>query len=134
MTTTITMTTTGSDFDTILAIYEGSALADLTPVAGNDDSDPASGIQTSIVTFEVAEGQIYQLAVDGFDGASGEVKLNIGEAGSRIDRALQRRRQVRGLGAAAQQADRLPCQVLTPADDVRAARARAGGRGDRAEA
>lgn len=70
----ISLTTLGSDFDTVMAIYTGTNLAKLKPVAANDDS---GGYLTSLVTFNATEGTDYQIAVDGFQGASGRVVLGL---------------------------------------------------------
>jgi hypothetical protein len=75
----VTMTTEGSNFRTALAIYTGSALTNLVPVASNL---AGPGTNTSQVTFSVVAGTIYQIAVDGFNGASGNVVLNIVMPGS----------------------------------------------------
>jgi hypothetical protein len=56
----------------VLAVYTGTVLAALTPVAGNDD---APGTATSAVTFAATGGTTYQIAVDGFAGAEGDVLL-----------------------------------------------------------
>lgn len=65
-----TLNTTGSDFDTVLAVYiaptgAASQLALLQPVAANDDGPlpPASEVQ-----FTVAPGIVYYVAVDGVQG------------------------------------------------------------------
>jgi hypothetical protein len=71
---TLSLTTEGSDFDTLLAVYTGTALRALKPVAGDDDS---GGFLTSLVTFNVTEGTDYQIDVDGFQGASGRVVLGL---------------------------------------------------------
>ncbi len=66
--------TRGSDFDTVIAVYTGTGLGDLTLVAENEDmplSDMAS------VTFEVEKGKTYQIAVDGERGASGDLTLDL---------------------------------------------------------
>lgn len=70
----VMITTSGSDFDTVLAVYSGSAIAQLSLVAENDDNDGGS---TSSVRFEAEAGRAYQIAVDGFNGASGAVLLRI---------------------------------------------------------
>jgi len=73
-----TVTTAGSTFDTVLAVYTGSALTSLTRIAVNDDG--ASDL-TSKLVFPVVGGRTYQIAVDGFsDGEtveSGTVQLRI---------------------------------------------------------
>lgn len=66
-----TFETCGSDFDTLLAAYTGTALPDLEPVEGNDD---ACSTESRIV-FPAEEGTTYRVAVDGFDGESGHVAL-----------------------------------------------------------
>lgn len=68
-----TITTSGSTFDTTLAVYSGAGtLASLTLIAANDDS---AG-QTSSVTFNAIAGTPYYFQVDGFSGATGDIKLN----------------------------------------------------------
>ncbi|NEP89273.1 MAG: S8 family serine peptidase [Okeania sp. SIO2C2] len=67
----VTLDTFGSDFDTILAAYTGSSVSNLTEIASNDDS---SGLQSQIV-FPAVAGTNYQIAVDGFSGAAGNVEL-----------------------------------------------------------
>jgi Ca2+-binding RTX toxin-like protein len=66
------MSTTASDFDTLLAVYTGTAVNALTPVASNDDlgAEPRS-----TVSFRVARGVTYFIAVDGFFGKRGRVDL-----------------------------------------------------------
>jgi cyclophilin family peptidyl-prolyl cis-trans isomerase len=64
----VTITTDGTAFDTLLAVYTGNWVRDLTPVVSNDNHD---GLTTSEVTFQPVAGTTYQIAVDGRDGASG---------------------------------------------------------------
>ncbi|MGD0384150.1 MAG: hypothetical protein ABSA77_11550 [Thermoguttaceae bacterium] len=64
--------TIGSNFDTILGVYTGSSVSTLTTVASDDDS---GGNLTSLVTFNVVSGTSYQIAVDGYGGASGNISL-----------------------------------------------------------
>src|SRR5262249_21991286 len=71
-------------FDTILAVYTGTALTNLTAVASNDDADPADGILTSLVTFPTVAGQTYRIAVDGYDGAFGQIALGINSVVPRL--------------------------------------------------
>ena len=65
--------TSGSSFDTLLAVYTGSAVNSLTAVASNDDR-PAD--LTSQVVFTATVGNVYQIAVDGFAASSGDIVLN----------------------------------------------------------
>ena len=75
----VTIDTSGSNYDTALAVYTGSAVNSLTAIAKNDDVNPGI-IQSSIVTFNATANTVYQIAVDGFDGGdggdSGTIKLN----------------------------------------------------------
>jgi thiol-disulfide isomerase/thioredoxin len=70
-----TITTAGSDFDTLLAVYRGSSVSALSWVLDNDDE--SYSISTSRVYVEVAAGEAYQIAVDGYAGASGNVQLHV---------------------------------------------------------
>lgn len=72
---TVTISTAGTAFDTVLAIYTGAELSALTEVASNDD-DPDGGV-TSRVTFSAAAGTPYQIAVDGYNGEYGNIALRI---------------------------------------------------------
>lgn len=67
--------TVGSNYDTILAIYTGSAVNALTGVAANDDI--GGGSLQSRVNFVATSGQTYQIAVAGFNAASGTISLNL---------------------------------------------------------
>lgn len=70
----VTFDTTGSGIDTLLAIYRVNALGSLEAIASNDNfSGTASRVQ-----LNVTGGVPYQIAVDGKDGATGLVLLNIG--------------------------------------------------------
>lgn len=79
-----TFSTLGSDFDTTLGVYTGSTLASLTSVAENDDD---VGFLNSEVTFNTKAGTEYQIAVDGFYGAEGDIIL-IWELNSQFGAAL----------------------------------------------
>ncbi|HUT37086.1 MAG TPA: choice-of-anchor D domain-containing protein, partial [Planctomycetota bacterium] len=68
-----TFDTFGSDFDTLLAVYTGSSVGALTLVAENDDA--ALGFQSQ-VTFTTVAGTTYRIAVDGYDGETGDIVLN----------------------------------------------------------
>jgi hypothetical protein len=72
---TATLTTAGSQFDTVLAIYAGpsSSVPITTPLATNDD-DP-SGPVTSRVTFAVTAGKPYYFCVAGWAGMTGDITL-----------------------------------------------------------
>jgi hypothetical protein len=66
--------TYGSSFDTVLAAYTGSQVSDLSLLTNNDDYDTDF---TSQISFFATGGTEYQIAVDGFGGASGTVWLQL---------------------------------------------------------
>lgn len=66
--------TCGSDFDTVLAVYQGGALGDLTPLATSDDRCELG----SSVGLQATAGTTYRVAVDGFHGAAGTATLTWG--------------------------------------------------------
>ncbi len=75
---TMTMSTCGSSFDTLLAVYTGATLGALTTAASNDDG---CGLNSgSIVSFAVTAGRTYRIAVDGFRtagvAATGSIQLS----------------------------------------------------------
>lgn len=73
----VMITTAGSDFNTLLGIYTGTAAGSLTPVASNDDENAAGGIRTSRLIFEASAGTTYHIAVDGRYAASGQIALKL---------------------------------------------------------
>lgn len=78
---TATIDTVGSNFDTLLAVYTGSSVSSLTLQASNDDISYPSNLQ-SRVSLSVTAGVTYHIAVDGWGGATGSVKLNWSGPGS----------------------------------------------------
>ena len=70
----VTIDTIGSSFDTIMGVYTGTAVNALTTVASNDDI--VSGNTASRVTFNVAAGTTYRIAIDGYNNLRGNVTLN----------------------------------------------------------
>ncbi len=68
-----TVRTSGSDFDTVLAVYTGTALNNLVEQAADEDS---GGFHTSSARFNVTAGTDYHIAVAGYDGASGRIVLS----------------------------------------------------------
>jgi hypothetical protein len=65
--------TTGSEFDTVLAVYSGTTMNRLLREGDNDDIAP--GNRASRVGFFAKAGTVYSIAVDGFRGAQGRVKM-----------------------------------------------------------
>ncbi|MFZ4856651.1 MAG: S8 family peptidase [Desulfuromonadaceae bacterium] len=69
-----TINTHGSTFDTLLAVYSGTALSNLISLAANVNDGSADN--TSSVLFVAEAGTTYQIAVDGVSGAEGLILLN----------------------------------------------------------
>jgi peroxiredoxin len=57
----------GSQLDTLLAVYVGTSVSNLTAIASNDDNPDSAGDLTSLVTFTAVAGTTYDIAVDGLD-------------------------------------------------------------------
>ena len=72
-----TITTAGSSFDTLLGVFTGTTVDDLTWVVANDDDPTVDELRTSRVTFDATAGTVYQIAVDGYEGANGSVKIAV---------------------------------------------------------
>jgi len=74
----VTISTIGSSYDTMLAVYTGSVLSSLVRIAAGDDS---GGSLTDLVTILVSAGTVYHIAVDGYNyvefSDSGSIVLNI---------------------------------------------------------
>jgi hypothetical protein len=72
----VNISTLGSSFDTVLAVYTGSSIDSLQRIARNDD-DSAGDTRTSRITLQAVKGATYQIAVDGYAGITGRIRLNI---------------------------------------------------------
>ncbi|MBI5387029.1 MAG: hypothetical protein HZA90_20335 [Verrucomicrobia bacterium] len=68
---TFQLETTGSTFDTLLAVYAGSSVGSLSLIASNDNF---SGM-TSLVTFSAVAGMEYRFVVDGWAAREGQITL-----------------------------------------------------------
>lgn len=71
----VTVTTIGSDFDTLLAVYTGSSVSSLNLIASNDDI-VLYEYKQSRLTFNAISGVTYRIAVDGWQGENGRVIIN----------------------------------------------------------
>jgi hypothetical protein len=70
----VIISTQGSDFDTVLAVYTGVFLFGASTVVANDDRQ-ALVDTTSEVEFQAMAGATYRIAVAGFGGATGNANL-----------------------------------------------------------
>lgn len=79
----LTVTTLGSNFDTLLAAYTGTTVGSLTVQASNDDAETpeqnpnADRKRTSAIAFNVNAGTSYFIAVDGWDALFGQITLDL---------------------------------------------------------
>ncbi len=73
----VTITTQGSDFDTVLGVFTGSDVSRLTRIAANDDN----GDRSSAVAFITSPGTTYHIAVGGYSGSFGSYILGWAHAG-----------------------------------------------------
>jgi len=69
----VTISTLGSTFDTLLGVYTGNAVNALTHIASNDDA-PGGGFHSE-VAFTAVAGTTYRIAVDGFASLQGIIRL-----------------------------------------------------------
>ena len=82
----VTINTSGSAFDTVLAVYAGSTLGGLLPVAQNNDIQ--TNFRTSSVTFPTKRGITYSIAVDGApNNSAGQGAAAVHVAFSAVDQA-----------------------------------------------
>lgn len=72
----VTIDTIGSNYDTMLGVYTGTAVNALTAIGKNDDIDTQGGNVSSSVTFSATAGTLYKIAVDGWGGDVGNIVLN----------------------------------------------------------
>src|SRR3954449_9677769 len=77
----VTVATCGSQFDTTLGVYTGSAVGGLTEVVSNDDDDLGlcDDPVNSAVAFSARAGVTYRIAVAGFGGAQGPYRMTLAE-------------------------------------------------------
>jgi hypothetical protein len=68
----VAVDTAGSSFDTLLAVYRGATIDGLLPIVASDGRQVGQGL----VTFPATRGVEYMVAVDGLDGATGDIVLN----------------------------------------------------------
>src|SRR5262249_9197679 len=75
-----TIDTTGSSFDTRLAVYQGGSLPSLVLVASNDDASSVACSPVNFVsrlTFDAQAGSTYQIQVGSVTGDQGFIELTL---------------------------------------------------------
>ena len=70
---TVSFDTIGSSIDTVLAVYLGNTVTNLTLVAQDDNG---GGGTASKVTFNAIAGTVFRVTVNGNGGVQGNIKLN----------------------------------------------------------
>lgn len=73
----VSIDTFGSDFNTLLAVYTGAPVGSLTLIDSDDQA--SAGSDQSKVKITVVSGTTYMIAVDGFEGATGNVEVHIAD-------------------------------------------------------
>jgi Immunoglobulin domain len=75
----VTLSTAGSSFDTLLAVYTLAPGADQSLPRLREDvaDDDHGGLKTSYVQFGANSNETYEIAVDGFSGAAGNILLQL---------------------------------------------------------
>ena len=69
----VSLDTAGSNFDTRLDVYTGTAVSGLSTVAGNDNADGST--TSSSLRFQAVAGTTYRFAVSGVGSVSGDIAL-----------------------------------------------------------
>lgn len=70
----ITMDLRGSSFDTVVTLLDGFSFAE---IGCDDDGIPGDGDTTSILTAPVLAGFVYLIRVTGFNGADGDIAMEV---------------------------------------------------------
>ncbi len=84
----VIISTIGSSFDTLLAVYANDAVTNLVTIAADDDS---GGNSTSRVAFDAVAGTVYQITVQGFgSSAAGDIMLNLAFDAAVFSRPMRR--------------------------------------------
>ena len=65
------LNTTNSTFDTLLGLYTGTTVSNLTTIASDDDAYSGAPGGFSYLVQAVRSNQTYYVAIDGYNGASG---------------------------------------------------------------
>jgi hypothetical protein len=73
----VPVTTCGSGYDTVLAVYTGGCSAQ-TPIACNDNSGPSCAGGQASLTFDGTAGTTYYLLAGGYQGQTGMLRIMAG--------------------------------------------------------
>jgi hypothetical protein len=67
------VSTQGSDYDTVIAVYGGTSLTTLRRLPANDDCSP--GVSYSCVSFRAGPGVVYSVQVMAAFGETGNLAI-----------------------------------------------------------
>ena len=70
----VQISTDSSNFDTLLGVFTGTSVSDLTLVGQDDDSGDG---EASVVTFDAVAGTSYRIMVDGVENNTGNITLHL---------------------------------------------------------
>jgi hypothetical protein len=112
---TVTFTTAGSGFDTVMGVYSGSSVGSLSSLGKSDDI--TSSDRTSSVTIGAISGTTYRIAVDGYNnggggGDVGPVTLNWNVSNCNLNPGPQLEIMLDQTGPAANQASAVDSVLL----------------------
>lgn len=93
----VTIDTSGSDFDTLLAAYTGQSIGSLTSVASNDNS---GSTKQSRISFDAVGGTVYHIVVDGANWSWGHVAIHLRFASPPANDAFVASQELSGISAA----------------------------------
>lgn len=79
------LSTEWSSFDTMLSVFTGTNLLNLSLVGYNDDAD---GLSTSALVFHAVEGVEYRISVAGYLGAAGDMVLMLNQPQALLPRMI----------------------------------------------
>jgi len=71
----LSVSTAGSNYDTMLAVYTGSAVEALSGLPNGANDDAGGGLLSSSIGVSVTAGTTYRIVVDGYGGHSGDSTL-----------------------------------------------------------
>lgn len=77
--------TSNAEFNSVIAVYTGDRMDNLTLVAASDATDPERDDADSFLTFNSTGNATYYIAVDSADGATGSFRLTIKNAPANDD-------------------------------------------------
>lgn len=72
---TVTISTAGSNFDTVLSLWTGTGFPLMQVTNGCNDDNPAGGAQSILSNLPVTGGTTYYIRVAGYNNATGSISL-----------------------------------------------------------